>query len=213
MRRSFSVALAAVMALVFPSVAAACDSSLGYFLMRSTMQRSVGVGIQIQPGSDGEDTYLIPTVDVGFPLGAGRGVVKPMIGLCTGDGTEIVFGGGGGFQLWANPAGRFTLDGQVALTAYSFEGGSEQVVPISVMGRLNSSSGNASLVFGAGLQVARYSFEAAGFSESGSDSDPFLSIGGLFGGGAARLQGGLLIRKGDSDTDLAVNLGAAIPWG
>jgi hypothetical protein len=215
MRKGFLVAVAAVVTLACPSVASACDSYMGYFAMRFIRQRAkaLGAGVQIQPGSDGDNTYFIPTVDVGFPLGEGRGVVKPMIGVCTGDGTEIVFGGGGAFQLWGNPAGNFTVDGQVAVTAYSFEGGSEQVIPISLMGRLDSSSGSASLVFGAGFQVARYSVDSPGFSESGSDSDPFASIAGLFGSGAVRFQGGLLIKKGDTDTDFAINLGTAIPWG
>lgn len=91
--RSLSFLTAAAW-LCAPAAASACDSYLGYlFTPTGASGIGIGAGIQVQPGSDGEPTYLIPSVDVAIPIGQ-VATVKPMVGYCTLTGGDEGLEGG-----------------------------------------------------------------------------------------------------------------------
>jgi hypothetical protein len=199
--------------LLGPSAAwaqAQCDSAYGYLFMPTGQSFAVSGAFQLQPASNGSATFLIPSLDVSIPLGS-RAVLKPMVGFCTpteeGD-SEVVFGGGGAVNFWNNSAETFALNLQGVATAYTFEGGSDVVIPLSVLGKWDASASGA-LVFGGGIQIDRFKF--SGLERSNTTSDLFGTVGGMFTRGPAGFQAGLLVMDRALDTEIAVN--AALTFG
>lgn len=170
--------------LAVPSAVAACDTYLGYLpWARPSAKAAIGAGIHVQPGEDGEPTYWIPNVEGTLAAGE-KLIVKGALGYCTSTGgpsgfesdSEITFGGGGAFQVLQNA--NVVLNVQAALTAYSFEGGSEQIIPITANAVFGS--GVASFFGMAGFQWSRASIDSPGFSDSFTDTDPVLGGGVMF---------------------------------
>jgi hypothetical protein len=201
--------------LFVPTIASACDMKIGYLFMNMpTAPWTIGGGAQIQPGSDGDDTYWIANVDATFALGE-RAIVQPAVGYCTTTGDddfgELVYGGAFGFHLFDNSDGTMAVNLQAAVTHVSYEGESEQSIPISAQALFEASE-SASLFGGAGLRGGRNSFPG-----SDMDWDPFVDAGVHFGGNIQIQVGALLLFGDDSDggtsTDFGINLSASVPMG
>ena len=165
----------------------------------------------MQPGEDGGPTYWIPNVD--GTIAAGSNVlIKGALGYCTSTGgpsgfdsdSYVTFGGGGAFQVLSQ--GNLAVNIQAALTAFSYDGGSEQVVPVTANAVIGT-GGLASFFGMAGLQWTRDSFDIAGIgSGSATDTDPVVGAGVLLRGFAV----GVMLKFGEdgaggSSTDLALN--------
>ena len=194
-----------------PTIASACDMKIGFLFMGiPSSSWSVGGGLNVQPGSDGDDTYWAANVDAAVALGE-RAVVIPGIGYCTRTGDdaegEIVFGGGLGFNLWNNADGTVMVNLQGAVTHVSEGDYSAQSIPVSAAAMFEAGE-SASVFAGGGLQFFRDSFDG----DSESDNDPFVYGGVAFGSSVAIQVGGSL-RFGEHANDFAFNIGASIPMG
>ena len=203
----------ACLLLMAPAALAACDFYMGYTFFRvPSSSVALGGGMNIQPGSDGEDTYLIPSVDVSIRLGE-RAVVRPGVGLCTSTGdesdSEVTLGGGFGIHLWTNDEGNFSLNLQGAIAHASGDDWSEQTMPFFAAGQYQASE-TAAVFFGAGFQVGRSSY---GDEDAETDSDPMAFGGATFDVSRAAVSAGIQLKKGDSDTDYALVFGLNVPVG
>jgi hypothetical protein len=173
---------------------------------------TVGVGITASPLNGDGGTYLVPSVDLGIPIGA-RAVIHPVIAYCTGDDdfSEIVFGGGGAFNAWNSTDGRVHLNVQAHAARTSFEGGSEMSIPImaSVLYNLNEGT---NLFGSAGVAMYRYSYDGVG-DISGSDTNPAAAGGVQFSAGNLHISAGLQIVSGEGDSSIGAFGGVRIPIG
>jgi hypothetical protein len=207
--------------LAGPAALSACETSLNHRFW-NTMRGSlaIGAGVQIQPGSDGEETFMIFTGDLGIPVGE-RALIAPAVGLCRAGGdadfSEILFGAAGAVNIFNNQAGSLSLNLQAAVTRVSYESGSELNFPIALAGAARA--GNAlDVIFGGGMIGVRDSFEFGDVSDSETDFDPYGFGGVSLGAGQLTLQGSVTARmgedfEGESEIDLAFNIAVAIPVG
>ena len=214
--RTRAVAILAVgMWLGWPAAASACDFYLAYtFLGAQNASFAIGGRLNIQPGSDGGDTFTIANADVAIPLGE-RGVVLPAVGICSGgDETELTAGGGVGVNLFNSSDGLWSVNVQSHLAWASFEGGSEITAPV-IAAASYAVNESASIFAGAGLQIGRVSFDSdfSGLDGSETDSDPVGFAGVSFGSESVGFSAGVQIKKGDEDTDYALVGGLRIPIG
>jgi len=193
------------------AAAHACDLYVQYTFHQ--MQRGVGfgAGLQFQPGTP---SGVIVSGDL--PIGLGnRAVVKPALGYCRigADGpggqssSHAVFGSALGLRLWNNAAGTVAINGQTGVSYVSYgQSESDLTVPVFLAAEFKASE-RAAVFAGAGAQVSRFSFDG----DSESDADPLA-----FGGVTLTLQkvalvGSIGLKKGETDTDVAVNFGLRIP--
>ena len=197
--------------LVLPAAAAACDTYLGYLpWVRPSGQIGIGAGLQVQPGEDGGPTYWIPNVEGSIAAGD-KAIVKGALGYCTSTGgpsgfssdSYVTFGGGGALQVVSS--GNLAVNVQAAVTAYSYDGGSEQVIPLTA-NAVFGTGGMASFFGMAGLQLSRASFDSGFGSGSATDTDPVLGAGVLL----RNIVLGLTLKIGEdglggTSTDLAIN--------
>ncbi len=200
------------LSLLMPSAVAACDTYLGYLpWVRPSGQIGIGAGLQVQPGEDGGPTYWIPNVEGSLAAGSNV-IVKGALGYCTSTGgpsgfdsdSYVTFGGGGAFQLFSQ--GNLAVSVQAAVTAFSYDGGSEQVVPVTA-NAVFGTGGLASFFGLAGLQLSRDSYDIAGFgSDTVTDTDPVVGAGVLL----RNIAVGVMLKFGEdgaggSSTDLTLN--------
>lgn len=206
------LAWAIVGMMTWPAAASACDFLLAYNYMGIPASgMTVGAGLTVAPLNGDGDSYLVPSVDVGIPVGA-RAVVHPVLAYCSGDNDfgEIVFGAGGAFNIWNNADGNVHLNIQAHAARTGFDGGSEFSIPIlaSVLYNLN---GGTSLFGSAGVQHYRLSFDEGDFDAS--DTNPAGAAGVQFSAGSMHISVGLTAVSGDDDTSLGAFGGIRIPFG
>jgi hypothetical protein len=207
--------------LLGPTTASACDTYLAYTFKRiSGSSLDLGGGLQIQPGENSAPTLLIPSVDLSIAIG-GSAVIRPAIGLCATAGgtaafgelgqdeTDVVFGAGFAWNVWNAQAGNLGVNVQAAVTHVAMEGGSAQRIPLTVAGEFRANDA-AALFLRAGVQVGRTSVDGSG---SSTDSDPVGFAGTTLDGGALDFTVAIQVKKGDSDTDVAINAAFTVPLG
>ena len=147
----------------------------------------------------GDYTYFSPTVDVAMKLGD-KAVVRPGIGICSGEGsTDPFFGASIGLQVTQNA--NMTVNLQSGIEYLTFDGGSEMTIPIGAAAKFGSSG---PVGFYAGATLLWSSFEVSGpGGGSVSETDPLL-YGGITGNSGSlgwTLGGGLKMGEG---TDFAI---------
>ena len=197
--------------MIAPTLASACDTVLG-FRPWHLNAKSANAGLEIVPGSDGGDTGFVFTGDFTIPVGE-KAAVAPLLGYCKfGDFGEIVLGAGGAVNVFNNADGTVALNVQMAVSHDSYEGGSEQSIPIGVAGSYAASE-TASIIFGGGLAAYRFTFDTGTMNVSNTSWDPFATAGAEFETESARFFAQLALRLYDSGTDTVINLGAGIPVG
>lgn len=204
-----------------PSAASACDTYLAYTFKRiSGSSWDLGGGLQIQPGENSEPTFLIPSVDLSFSLGESV-TIRPAVGLCTTaggnqvlsptleDNTHVLFGAGFAWNVWNAPAGNLGVNLQAAVTHVVMVGATAQSIPLTVAGEFRASD-TAALFAGAGVQIGRVSPDGG---SSSTDSDPVGFLGTTLDGGALDFSVAIQVKRGDADTDIAVNAAFTVPMG
>lgn len=203
--------LTAASMMLSPALATACDTVLG-FRPWHVMSKSVNVGLEVVPGSNGGDTGLVFSGDFTIPVGE-KAAVAPLLGYCKfGDFGEIVFGAGGALNVFNNADGTVSLNVQAALSYDAYEGGNEQSIPVGLAGSYTASEA-ASIIFGAGLAAYRFSSDVSGSSFSNTSWDPFATGGAEFETESATFFAQLALRFYEGGTDTVINVGAGIPVG
>lgn len=206
--RAFSVT-AGALAVMIPSTAFACDMYGNSIFHRIPMSLTIGAGAQFWTG---DNSATIASADLSIPL-AGRAVIAPAVGLCTGDDdfSEMVYGGTAAIRLFSSADNKLAVNAQAGLSIVSYGDDSfdvtETTIPLS--GAVSyAASANASIYGGAGLGL--YKFKVEGFDES--SSDPFLFGGVMLGLNKVSVLGGVQLWTGD-DSALAINVAVRLPVG
>ncbi|MEX1258283.1 MAG: hypothetical protein WEG36_11760 [Gemmatimonadota bacterium] len=193
-----------------PAAASACDFSFAYqHLGVPPTQIVVGGGIHVSPlNNDDGDAFFMPAVGVGFRLGE-RAAVAPIIGYCSGDNDfgEVMFGGGGLFNLWNSSDGMVHLNLQSHVTYVS--AGDYSYLTIPVMGSIAYDMSETLALFGnAGIVHYRES-NGADFD----DTNPGFSAGVNFLVQSFRISTGLTYIMGEHDDSLGLIAAISRPLG
>jgi hypothetical protein len=198
MRAKWVGGVLVAVAAMWPSAASACDLFGAYGAHPAVPGTMSIVGsIHVEPGDDGEDTLMVPSVGLGIPLGA-RFTVAPVLGYCTGgDDSELVLGGFGAVNFISND--QWALGVQSHLARVSDDFGSYMSIPVVAAATFDVTE-TARLYADFGLRFAR---ESPDEGESNTESDPVAAGGITFPLGSLSVTGGIVLVNGDEDTDFS----------
>ncbi len=209
--------VAAVMVAVWvgwPAAVSACDFTFAYhFLGMSDSGTAIGAGVAISPLNGDGDAFVNTTAGVGFKLGDNV-ALAPLVGWCKGTGdeddiSEIMFGGGGVFNLFSSDDGgtMFNVQTHAAYTSYE---GDFSTLAIPVMAVVGHAVSDGVLLYGEGGFVwERESFDG----DSDSETDPVVAGGLAFGAGDFNIVTGLTLIFGESQNDFGLVAAISRPLG
>ena len=196
--------LAGVLCLAAATPAYACGFWFTSAYMPIPARPSFGIGVN---GALSDPAYWGISGDLAMKLGE-KAVVRPAIGVCTGNGeTDPFFGAGVAFNLTQSAS--MSLNLQSGIAYESFDGGSEMTIPIGAAASFKG-SGSMGFYAGASLWWRQVEFQ----DQTASDSDPVL-FGGIMAnaGSMAWTLGGQLFMGDDTEfgivAGLSMNKGAS----
>ena len=195
--------LAGALCLAYAAPAHACTWWFNSSYMGIPARPSFGLGVAADLSDPA--TFGI-SGDVAMRLGD-KAVVRPAIGICTGDdNTDPYFGAGVAFNLTQSAS--MSLNLQSGISYLSLDGGSITTVPIGAAARFG---GTGTMAFYAGASLLWQNFEADN-GGSASNTDPFLFGGLQSSAGAMAWTLGAQVLLGD-DTDFGIVAGISLNQG
>jgi hypothetical protein len=162
-------------------------------------------------GLQSVENYMIIAADVAIRVGD-MIVIRPAVGQCrytgTGGGSDMVFGGAVGANVWKDADNKTALNIQAGAEMVSYDGGNERNIPIGVAVRRTLSEVLAAF---AGAAMHLYNDEYDG--DSYSSNDPAVYGGLAWQTGNFTVTGGITMYMYDGGNDMAINVGGSMALG